>query len=300
MGVARTPAQYNWKNLEFNETLLLPRNFTAPRQRKIRFVVIHHMIVLNRDYAKNDATRACYDIWINQGRQASANYGVDGDFVDQFVYDGNASWANANYEANHSSITIEHANKTLDMPGTANDYLIDDKTFFTGAKLTAYVHLKYGITPKFNVSVRKHSHFHPTACPGPYMDRNWRRYFDLMHDIYNGAKSGRHIPAPEKPKRSIAQPAKLSVEAVAREVISGVWGNGPERLHKLKAAGYNPTEVQNQVNRLLGGAKTKSIDTVAREVLKGSWGNGSDRYNRLLKAGYNPKQVQDRVNALLR
>ena len=122
MGVARTPAQYNWKELEFNETLLLPNNFTAPRSRKIQFVVVHHMIVLNRDYNSNEACRACYDIWINQGRQASANYGVDGDFVDQFVYDGNASWANADYEANHSSITIEHANKTLDMPGTDNDY----------------------------------------------------------------------------------------------------------------------------------------------------------------------------------
>ncbi len=46
---------------------------------------------------------------------------------------------------------------------------------------------------------------------------------------------------------------KKTVEEVAREVIKGLWGNGEERKKKLKAAGYDPAEVQKAVNKLLNG-----------------------------------------------
>ena len=48
-----------------------------------------------------------------------------------------------------------------------------------------------------------------------------------------------------------SKPGKKSVEDVAREVIMGKWGVNPERKSKLLKAGYNPTEVQTEVNRLL-------------------------------------------------
>lgn len=44
---------------------------------------------------------------------------------------------------------------------------------------------------------------------------------------------------------------KKSVTEIAREVIAGKWENGVERVNKLKAAGYNPTTIQNEVNKLL-------------------------------------------------
>ena len=47
------------------------------------------------------------------------------------------------------------------------------------------------------------------------------------------------------------KPGKKSVEDVAREVIMGKWGVNPERKSKLLKAGYNPSEVQAEVNRLL-------------------------------------------------
>ncbi len=47
--------------------------------------------------------------------------------------------------------------------------------------------------------------------------------------------------------------SKKSIEEVAREVIQGKWGNGEERKKKLKAAGYDPAEVQKMVNKLLNG-----------------------------------------------
>lgn len=298
MGVARQPHEYNWRELEFNETLLLPRNYNK-RTGTIQFFAIHHMIILNRNKNDNEANRACYDTWINQGREASANYGVDGDFVDQFVYDGNAAWANANYWANHNCLSIEHANATFDEPGTHNDYVIDDRTFFNGARLVANGHLKYNIKPKRNVTVRKHKEFYATGCPGPYMDRNWDRYFDLMMDIYNQIKAGRPMPKVENPQRSKPQPAKLSSNQVALEVIRGVWGNGQDRVNRLRASGYNPEEIQKLVNQLKKGPGRKSVDQVASEVIKGMWGNGSDRYYRLKKSGYDPDAVQRRVNQLL-
>jgi N-acetyl-anhydromuramyl-L-alanine amidase AmpD len=48
-----------------------------------------------------------------------------------------------------------------------------------------------------------------------------------------------------------AQPPKKSVDAIAKEVIKGLWGNGADRKKRLEAAGYNYKEVQKRVNQLL-------------------------------------------------
>lgn len=42
-----------------------------------------------------------------------------------------------------------------------------------------------------------------------------------------------------------------SVDEVAREVIAGKWGSGITRKQSLRAAGYDPEEVQRRVNELL-------------------------------------------------
>ena len=44
---------------------------------------------------------------------------------------------------------------------------------------------------------------------------------------------------------------KKSVEAVAKEVIAGKWGNGENRKKKLQAAGYDYGAVQRKVNELM-------------------------------------------------
>ena len=48
-----------------------------------------------------------------------------------------------------------------------------------------------------------------------------------------------------------APSTKKSIDAIAREVIRGDWGNGDERRHKLTAAGYDYSAVQKRVNELL-------------------------------------------------
>lgn len=55
-------------------------------------------------------------------------------------------------------------------------------------------------------------------------------------------KLGTSVKAPSK---------KKSVDAVAREVIKGLWNNEPERSKRLRAAGYNADAVQKRVNQLL-------------------------------------------------
>ena len=61
------------------------------------------------------------------------------------------------------------------------------------------------------------------------------------------AKTTKSSTSAKKP----AKTAKKSLDAVAKEVIEGKWGNDPTRSRKLKAAGYDPAAVQRRVNALL-------------------------------------------------
>jgi len=45
--------------------------------------------------------------------------------------------------------------------------------------------------------------------------------------------------------------AGKSVDEIANEVIAGKWGNGADRINRLKAAGYDPASVQSTVNKKL-------------------------------------------------
>ncbi|AVJ49771.1 lysin A [Microbacterium phage Lucky3] len=101
---------------------------------------------------------------------------------------------------------------------------------------------------------------------------------------------------PNKPSQSLAD--------VAKAVIRGDYGNGSTRVAKLRAAGYDPAEVQAEVNRQLygGGSKTpvaSNVDAVARQVIRGDWGNDPERKKRLTAAGYDYSAVQRRVNEIL-
>ena len=89
---------------------------------------------------------------------------------------------------------------------------------------------------------------------------------------------------------------KKDIEAIAREVIAGKWGNGSARKKKLEQAGYNYNEVQKKVNYIL---THKSIDIIVLEVLQGKWGNGEERKKKLEQAGYDYNKVQARVNKYL-
>ncbi len=100
-------------------------------------------------------------------------------------------------------------------------------------------------------------------------------------------------------KAAAAKASVDKVEALAKEVIEGKWGNGQERYDKLTAAGYNYDEVQGKVNEILGAKKSK-LEAIAKEVIQGKWGNGQERYDKLTAAGYNYDEVQGLVNQMLK
>lgn len=79
-----------------------------------------------------------------------------------------------------------------------------------------------------------------------YMTREqWAKY------VNPGGKPAA-APAPSKPAPA---PARKSEDTIAAEVIAGKWGNGQDRVNRLKKAGYNPASIQAKVNAKLGAAK---------------------------------------------
>lgn len=57
---------------------------------------------------------------------------------------------------------------------------------------------------------------------------------------------------------------------IAKEVLTGEWGNGAERREKLTAAGYSYTDVQTIVNALVADrdAGKKEPDLEPKETIK--------------------------------
>ena len=79
-----------------------------------------------------------------------------------------------------------------------------------------------------------------------YMTREqWAKY------VNPGGKPAA-APAPSKPAPA---PARKSEDTIAAEVIAGQWGNGQDRVNRLKQAGYNPATIQAKVNAKLGASK---------------------------------------------
>lgn len=195
----RKPESYNFDKLQFDERLLT-KHFTSQKSKDLKYVVIHHMVVKDRDVNDDDALDTVYNIW--QSRPASAHYGVDGKFIAQYVWDKDYAWATGNTQGNRHGISIEHANTTLNEPGTKNDYKVSEETWKNGAKLTAYIHKVYGLgRPVKNKTIRKHSSFSATQCPGPYIDRIWDDYVKHAQSVYDEI-TGKSTPKKEEPKKS--------------------------------------------------------------------------------------------------
>ena len=67
--------------------------------------------------------------------------------------------------------------------------------------------------------------------------------------------------AAAKPQPTTAPaPARKSLDVIAAEVIAGKWGNGADRVNRLKAAGYDAAKVQAKVNeRMKPPARTYTV-----------------------------------------
>lgn len=81
-----------------------------------------------------------------------------------------------------------------------------------------------------------------------------------------------------------------SILTVAREVISGLWGNGEKRKQNLKEMGYDYNEVQKKVNEILNGSAvtTQNVNQnqnqpTAKTVVAGAY---ASKYDRSLAGTY--------------
>lgn len=145
--------------------------------------------------------------------------------------------------------------------------------------------------------VTKHQDYDGKYCPHRTLDAGWDRFLNLVKDELGVTDI---CIQPAQPAVSNDQPAKKSNEQIADEVIAGKWGNGAERVERLRNAGYDYNAVQTIVNARFNKPATparKSNETVADEVMAGAWGNGQDRRERLTAAGYDYNAVQNIVNA---
>lgn len=92
-----------------------------------------------------------------------------------------------------------------------------------------------------------------------------------------------------------------SIDAVARDVIAGKYGDGEARRQALKAKGYDYDTVQARVNEILKGNKpSQDLTAVAKDVIAGEYGNGEARRQALRAKGYDPDAVQVIVNKILK
>ena len=202
--------------------------------------------------------------------------------------------------------------------------------------------LFYGLPINMN-TVRLHHEFVPTTCPHRSMELHGgttesvkayfverMQYFATLGDkaweiLLKLGNYGKKF----QQKTVVAKADDRSL-LVSHMVIEGEFGNGEERVKRLTEEGYDSTEVQNEVNRIMakkGGESNEDtnaettkqnsegrilreigesqlyreddIESIAVEVIQGDWGNGEERRERLEIAGYDYDAVQARVNEML-
>ena len=202
--------------------------------------------------------------------------------------------------------------------------------------------LFYGLPINMD-TVRLHHEFVPTTCPHRSMELHGgttesvkayfvqrMQYFSTLGDNVGVILLRLGNYGNKFKLETVIRNRSDSSRSIAQKVIEGEFGNGEERVKRLTEAGYDATEVQEEVNRMMseeGGESNEDtntettkqnsdcrilcgtgesqlyrdddIETIAAEVIQGDWGNGEERKERLEQAGYDYDAVQARVNELL-
>lgn len=241
------------------------------------------------------------NVW--KTRPASAHFDVDGSgAVAQYVKVNEYAWAAGDLVGNQRSIHIEMANSKL-----SPSWEVADVTWKGAARLAGWLFFKVvGARPTKN-NFHYHSHWSATACAGPYMDKIYSKVLAEAQKAYDSFKGGKKstgtvtVPSSPRPSTPPAKATRRSTREVAIAVRRGDYGNEPQRSAKLRAEGYNPAEVQKEVNRQMSGDAPvkKTVSQLANEVIAGKWKSGAERVEALKKAGYDAAEVQKEVNRLM-
>lgn len=235
----RSPQDYDWENVLFDETIIPDNgnNYNTGRNANIEFITVHHMMIPDRDLSAPDALDACWRTWVDEGREASAHYGVEQNFVRQFVNDVDTAWANGNEWANNRTLAIEHANS-----GLAPDYPVAEQTWKTGAKLVAYLCKAYDLgRPEWGKTVRKHNDFSSTGCPGPFLTGilpdQYVREAQRVYDSITGA-----APSPAPVQCTPAPSTHVISRGETLSSIAARYGTTWQRLAAINGLA-NPNQI---------------------------------------------------------
>lgn len=234
----------------------------------VSYIIVHHWA----------GTRGGVERLVYSNDKASANYIIlsDGTIISS-VPENRRAWTSGSSWYDSRGITIEVQNSTL-----SPTWQVSAKAYESLLKLSRDLAKRYPI--KQIIGHRDTGA--ATACPGPYL---YPRLPEIRKYAFNTS-----APAPKAPANT-----PKNIDALARDVIAGKYGNGETRKRRLGTA-Y--TAVQQRVNQILAGNASPqtprvNIDKLAREVIAGKYGNGAARKRAL---GGNYQAVQNRVNQILR
>ena len=153
-------------------------NYSTGRSgRKIEKVTIHHM-------AGVLTAKQCGSIFQNGNRQASSNYGIgkDGEIA-LFVDEANTSYADANWDSNCKSVTIECSNNK-----TGGDWTVSDTVLNSLINLVADIFERNGIKKAIKgETITWHSMYSATTCPGNYLRSKMDYIAEKVNEKLNNA-----------------------------------------------------------------------------------------------------------------
>lgn len=232
----------SWENLEADEDLILSTHMTKGRQGcKVDKIVLHHN-------GGNLTGRGCYDVW--QTREASAHYQVAADGrITQLVWDTDTAWHSGDWNANLTSIGVEHADISTD------PWSISEATLDNGAHLVAALCKHYGLgRPQWRVNVFPHSHFSATACPASIAGGQNAAYMAKAQAYYD-SMTGSH-PATES--------SPTTTDAGKVNVVAGAYVVACDSLNVRSTPSTGATVVASY-----GRGQTVNLD---------HWGTVADGY----------------------
>jgi len=225
------------------------------------------------------------------GNVATATKSISREVYDKAAAAKHAPWYMWGYDGNASN-TEHHSGRAL-------DFMVKDKDdgdwirnyLWTNRKRLRVQHVIW--QQKITSTVTQPGVVRKMADRGSVTEN----HMDHVHVLFFAG--GYQKPSSSPSSSDSSTPSKKTEAQVAQQIIEGKggWGNGPERVRKLLAAGYNAKSVQSKVDALMNPKQgPKSVKTLAAEVLAGKWGNDPSRSRDLREAGYDPKQVQAEVN----
>lgn len=182
----------SWENLEADEDLILSTHMTKGRQGcKVDKIVLHHN-------GGNLSGRGCYDVW--QTREASAHYQVAADGrITQLVWDTDTAWHSGDWNANLTSIGVEHADIS------SSPWMLSEATLDNGAHLVAALCKRYGLgRPQWLVNVFPHSDFTSTSCPASLAGAQNAAYMARAQAWYDRMTGTASAPPTVQPAESSA------------------------------------------------------------------------------------------------